>query len=1040
MRKKGLKRITVFMMMLLAMTQLPARMTRAEDTFVKTKDNTGLGTGTIANPQKAVNFQSPWVGSYVYYGKYPDSAGDDQPVKYRVLSKDTTDFSEAAEGEEKAHTMLLDCDSVLLDMRFDDGNVNNGQSESHDWAGSDAQRGLNGDSFLTKENVFTDAESAAIASSIKATGEYGSWVLTDKYGFAPLTGEKIFLLDAREVVNSAYGYMNSTTGGTGSGRIKSGGKWWWLRSPEFGMVSTVACVFYEGDVDFIVMSAPEAGVSPAFNLNLSSVLFSSEISSEPGSYKLTVKDKELKIAITENEVISRAGDTITVPYTISGDHADNNTKAVVLITDKEYTDSSAAIKYYGVLGEDGSFKLPSSYQDSWKVYILAENRNGEKETDYASEPMEITIPEEHKHSWSYTASGATITSSCVGNGTCDITDGLTLTISAPSESPLTYDGTVKAASLSTGYNSTPFPDSPYSIVYEKDGNTVSASDVKEAGDYTAKVTIGNATASVDFAIQKADQATPAAPSAEEAQVTSDSVTLKEVDGCQYSMDGQNWQAGPAFTGLTKDTEYTFYQRLKGDDNHNPSPASSVKIRTAKTYTVIYTVTGDSPEGAPTAPKDTNEYEEGSPVSVKEALSMTGYTFSGWSTDDETVTVTNGQFSMPDHAVTFTGSWKINTHTLTVNYQYEDGKEAAGAYTEFLDYAAEYAVDSPAIEGYTASRETVSGKMPDEDVTVDVVYKADEHTITFDTDGGSKINAITQAYGTQIKAPADPKKDGYTFSGWDTEIPKTMPAKDLTIKAKWTKVSEPETEAPETKEQEPETKEPGSETKELEPETKEPEPETKRPEVPETEGPAAPEKEEALVRGSLLVKMTAKGRRSLKLTWKKVKDAEGYDIFFSRCSHGSRIRRCRKVKTIKGNKTFKWVKKGLKKNTSYKAYVRAWVKEDGNKTYISTSPLVHAYTTGGSGDYTAPKSVSVKKKKVTLTAGQTYKIRAKVRKLKKGKKLMPSTHTRKLRYMSTNKKVATVSRSGRIRARAKGSCKIYVYAANGVSKSIKVTVQ
>ena len=115
-------------------------------------------------------------------------------------------------------------------------------------------------------------------------------------------------------------------------------------------------------------------------------------------------------------------------------------------------------------------------------------------------------------------------------------------------------------------------------------------------------------------------------------------------------------------------------------------------------------------------------------------------------------------------------------------------------------------------------------------------------------------------------------------------------------------------------------------------------------------------------------------------------------------------------------------------------------KNGKKTYIKTSPLVHAYSSGGSGKYTNPKAVTVSKTSVTLAAGKTFTIKAKVTKLKKGKKLIAKSHAPKLRYLSNNTAVATVSSSGKITAKSKGSCTVYAYAANGVSKKIKVTVR
>ena len=72
----------------------------------------------------------------------------------------------------------------------------------------------------------------------------------------------------------------------------------------------------------------------------------------------------------------------------------------------------------------------------------------------------------------------------------------------------------------------------------------------------------------------------------------------------------------------------------------------------------------------------------------------------------------------------------------------------------------------------------------EALTLYPVWNTNKYTITFDTAGGSEIAPITQDYGTAITAPANPTREGYTFIGWDKEIPATMPAENMTLKARW----------------------------------------------------------------------------------------------------------------------------------------------------------------------------------------------------------------------------------------------------------------
>ena len=132
----------------------------------------------------------------------------------------------------------------------------------------------------------------------------------------------------------------------------------------------------------------------------------------------------------------------------------------------------------------------------------------------------------------------------------------------------------------------------------------------------------------------------------------------------------------------------------------------------------------------------------------------------------------------------------NGTPVTVTYAYG---ALGGTYATQIVQAGEKAIepDVPSRQGYQFTdwylddtkydfNTAVTGNM-----TLTAKWTANSYTITFDTDGGSKIDPITQDYGTAITAPADPTKTGYTFAGWTPAIPETMPAENMTIKAKWT---------------------------------------------------------------------------------------------------------------------------------------------------------------------------------------------------------------------------------------------------------------
>jgi len=183
------------------------------------------------------------------------------------------------------------------------------------------------------------------------------------------------------------------------------------------------------------------------------------------------------------------------------------------------------------------------------------------------------------------------------------------------------------------------------------------------------------------------------------------------------------------------------------------------------------------------------------------------------------------------------------------------------------------------------------------------------------------------------------------------------------------------------------------------------------------------------KGSIFAKLQLKAtgtKKSVKLTWKKIKDADGYIIYGSAC--GSKMK---KLKTITKGTVNKWTNKKLKKGKFYKYIVVAYYDVAGEKRIAYTSKSVHAITTGGK--YGNPNKVNAKKS-LKIKKGKTKKLSAKL--ICKKTKI----HISKFRYETSNAKIATVNKNGKIKALKKGSCYIYVYAQNGSYKKVKITVK
>ena len=220
--------------------------------------------------------------------------------------------------------------------------------------------------------------------------------------------------------------------------------------------------------------------------------------------------------------------------------------------------------------------------------------------------------------------------------------------------------------------------------------------------------------------------------------------------------------------------YTF----KGWDKEIPEtmPAENITVK-AQWEINQYTITFDTNGGSEIAPI-TQDY--GTKITAPDNPTRKGYTFKGW---DKEIPET-----MPAENITVKAQWEINQYTIT--FDTNGGSEIAPI---TQDYGTEItAPDNPTRKGYTFKGwdKEIPKTMPAENITVKAQWEINQYTITFDTNGGSEIVPITQDYGTEITAPDNPTRKGYTFRGWDKEIPKTMPAENITITARWKDTEKP----------------------------------------------------------------------------------------------------------------------------------------------------------------------------------------------------------------------------------------------------------
>ena len=207
---------------------------------------------------------------------------------------------------------------------------------------------------------------------------------------------------------------------------------------------------------------------------------------------------------------------------------------------------------------------------------------------------------------------------------------------------------------------------------------------------------------------------------------------------------------------------------------------SVEVINEEKYTVSYeSEYGTVPESFEVAEKTVLAKEQ-LPV-----LEEKGYTFAGWYIEETKIEV--GYIVLNN--ITLTAKWTVNTDTAykVIHYQqnieddeyslFETEKKSGTTGSETEAIEKEYV-------GFV-SKDVEQGRiLADGSTEIKVYYDRKIITLSFDSDGGSKVEPITGKYGTSITTPENPTKEGYSFIGWNSELPKTMPAEDVIFKARW----------------------------------------------------------------------------------------------------------------------------------------------------------------------------------------------------------------------------------------------------------------
>ena len=611
---------------------------------------------------------------------------------------------------------------------------------------------------------------------------------------------------------------------------------WYLRSPG-SKTFYVAIVSSDGSVQYSGASIRKKNnhrtVRPAFNLNLNSVLFASAavggkpeggltpISEYGGNeWKLTLLDSSRNFAVTEKAVNGAPDDTVTLHYT--GATTGINEYISAIIADNSGTQYYSRVAQPTAESGTVEIKIPSNLAPgSYTLKVFSEQYNGDYNTDYASNFTDIALTVENQPGEQFTLAPG-------GRYYFDISamdiPG-TLNSALPDGTlhyvPFTYAGTVDAYKLTSEMATTEeyaqqnkYAHSlfvaDYAVTLKVNWNNLDTASLIFGKDY--------ASGGVDYTLRAPSCGSGFTGSGDSECGTPQS---NEWDAVLDKNSGyiQNWNKMYSWGQDTSSYE-SWYRAVRGSNSarrwlHSYATSSYSNHGFRPVLEVLNSDTLGS-DGMKVVTLDLNGGKLGGSsediqIIVKNGSAFTAPMSGGMTRPDENTGSflmwlgSDGKLYAPDAIVPaevtkLTVQWTAPTYAVTLNTNggtIADGKDVTG-YT--------YGVGATLPTDVTRTGYTFKGWYDNEGLTGDPVtaigntetgnkeywakWEINQYTITVKPENGKADITITQDYGTAITAPADPTREGCTFMGWDTEIPTTMPAENITLKAKWKDIEKP----------------------------------------------------------------------------------------------------------------------------------------------------------------------------------------------------------------------------------------------------------